>query len=230
MNLIDLSIRRSVFAWVLMFSMIVFGAISLSRLGISQMPDVDFPVITISVAFEGAAPEVVETDLIEPIEQRLLGIEGVKEMRSTANQGSASVVLEFDINRNVETALQEVQSALSQLKLPPGIDPPIIKKTNPEEDPILIVSISGGKSLRDMILWTTRQVINNQISFKIKDVATVEDGLADVRRMARVGGESAVAIQVRKQQGTNEVTVADAVQKKLAELQTRRRIMVGKCV
>lgn len=230
MNLIDLSIRRSVFAWVLMFSMIVFGAISLSRLGISQMPDVDFPVITISVAFEGAAPEVVETDLIEPIEQRLLGIEGVKEMRSTANQGSASVVLEFDINRNVETALQEVQSALSQLKLPPGIDPPIIKKTNPEEDPILIVSISGGKSLRDMILWTTRQVINNQISFKIKDVATVEDGLADVRRMARVGGESAVAIQVRKQRGTNEVTVADAVQKKLAELQTRRRIMVGKCV
>ena len=136
MNLIDLSILRPVFAWVLMFTMIVFGAICLNKLGISQMPDVDFPVLNISLTYEGAAPEVVEADLIEPIERSLLQIEGVKEMRSTASQGSASINLEFDINRNVDVALQEVQSALSQIRLPTNVDPPVIRKSNPDDDPI----------------------------------------------------------------------------------------------
>src|SRR5437868_6847762 len=100
MNLIDHSIRRPVFAWVLMFGLIVFGAVSLNRLGISQMPDVNFPILNISINYEGAAPEVVEADLLDPIEQKLLTVEGIKEMRSTANQGAASITLEFDIDRN----------------------------------------------------------------------------------------------------------------------------------
>src|SRR3990167_3702884 len=111
MNLIDLSIRRPVFAWVLMFALIVFGAVSLNRLGISQMPDVDFPILNISVSYEGAAPEVVEAELLDPIEEELLAIEGIKEMRSNATQGSGRVNLEFSIDRNVDVALQEVQSA-----------------------------------------------------------------------------------------------------------------------
>ncbi len=60
MNLIDISIRRPVFAWVLMFSLIVFGAITLNKMGVSQLPDVDFPVLNISVNYDGAAPEIVE--------------------------------------------------------------------------------------------------------------------------------------------------------------------------
>src|SRR5690606_19988351 len=134
---------RPVFAWVLMFTLIVFGAISLNRMGVSQMPDVNFPVLNISVTYEGAAPEVVEADLIDPLEDELLAIEGIKEMRSSANQGSGRITLEFDIDRNIDVALQEVQSAISQFRLPPGVDPPIIRKDNPEEDPILIVSVFG---------------------------------------------------------------------------------------
>ena len=309
MNLIDLSIRRPVFAWVLMFSMIVFGAICMSRLGISQMPDVDFPILNVTVTYEGAAPEIVEADLIEPIETRLLNIDGVKEMRAIAAQGVASVTLEFDINRDVNVALQEVQSALSQLKLPPGVDPAIIKKSNPEEDPIMFIAISGGDSVKDMIQWSTTfltdqlqfipgvgevalagfpdrnirvwldpeklskndftvndvvdalkaqhlessagqfvsgkvelrvrwlgeavspaeigdiqilkrgsLVLNNNFIFKVKDLATVEDGLSDVRRIARVDGKPAIAVTLKKQRGTNEVTIAEAVEKKLEEL------------
>ncbi len=311
MNLIDLSIRRPVFAWVLMISMITFGAVSLNKLGISQMPDVDFPVLNISVNYEGAAPEIVEADLIQPIEERLLQIEGVKEMRSSANQGSASINLEFDINRNVNVALQEVQSALGQLKLPPNVDPPVIKKSNPDEDPILIVSVFGSDSIKDMLLWVNNylsdqlqflpgvgqvsvggfpdpnmrvwidprklkqndltvsdvtealrtqniessagqfvegkkeirlrwageavspseigeiqilkrggQSINNETIYKVKDVARVEEGLSDIRRFARVNGKPAIAIQVRKQRGSNEVEVADQVMKKLDELKS----------
>jgi hydrophobe/amphiphile efflux-1 (HAE1) family protein len=308
MNLIDLSIRRPVFAWVLMFAMIVFGAISMNRMATSQLPDIDFPIINVSVNYDGAAPEVVESELIDPIEARLLAIEGIKEMRSQANQGSGSVTLEFDINRNVDVALQEVQSALSQLRLPAGIDPPIISKKNPEEDPIVIISISGKADLKDMLAWSDRYLLDQlrflpgvgevsvggfsdrnlrvwldpkkldkfeltitdvinalnaqhvesaagQFTEKLRelrvrwlgeasnieevkkirilkrggdrvvgrkiyigDVADVQDGLSDIRRIARVNGQEAIGIQIRKQRGTNEVEVAKSVEKKLREI------------
>ncbi len=142
MNIIKTSITRPVFAWILMSAMIIFGAISFLRLGISQMPDVDFPIISISLTYEGASPEIVESDLIDPFEERLLSLEGLKELKSTARQGSANIQIEFDINRNVDVALQEVQAAISQIRLPTGvIDNPIVRKQNPEEDPIIIVSV-----------------------------------------------------------------------------------------
>lgn len=311
MNLIDLSIKRPVFAWILMASLIVFGAISLNRLGISQLPDVDFPVLSISVSYEGAAPEVVESDIIDPVEERLLAIEGIKEMRSSARQGTGSITLEFDINRDINVALQEVQSALSQLRLPPNVDPPVIRKQNPEEDPILILSVYGDSPIKEMLEWSNDYLLD-QLRFlpgvgevgvggfsqrnlriwldsqklealeltvadvvdavrtqhlesaagqftegkreirvrwlgeatevedvakirilkrggrniegraiTIADVARVEDGLSDIRRLARVDGQQAVAIQIRKQRGTNEVDVAKSVIAKLEEIKDR---------
>jgi hydrophobe/amphiphile efflux-1 (HAE1) family protein len=311
MNLIDLSIRRPVFAWVLMFALICFGAVSFNKMGISQMPDVDFPILSISITYEGAAPEVVESDILDPIEQSLLSIEGIKEMRSVGNQGSGRITLEFDINRDVDVALQEVQAAISEVRLPTGIDPPVIRKKNPEEDPIMFLSIYGGKDIRDMLVWgdtffldqlrfvpgvgavdisgfsdrnlriwidpeklkanllTVNDVVSalsaqhvesaagqftegkrelrvrwlgeasdpkevgnililrrgGSIIFNkrihIKDVAYVEDGLSDIRRLARVSGQPAMNISVAKQRGTNEVQVAEAVKKKLEELKSQ---------
>lgn len=308
MNLIDISLRRPVFAWVLMFGLILFGAICLNRMGISQMPDVDFPVLNISVTYEGAAPEVVEADLLDPLEERLLAIEGIKEMRSSASQGSGRITLEFDINRNIDVALQEVQSAISQYRLPPGVDPAVIRKQNPEEDPILILSVYSDAPLKDLLNWTDNYLLdqlrflpgvgqvdiggfsernlriwfdpkklrayeltvsdvvdalrtqhvesaagqftegdrelrvrwlgeaedpeevgNIQIlrrggqtihnaKIRIKDVATVEDGLSDIRRIARFEGKQTVSLRIMKQRGTNEVVVSEAVQKRIKEL------------
>ena len=103
MNLIATSIIRPVFAWILMSAMIIFGAIAALQLGVSQLPDIDFPILTVTVNYEGATPEVVESTLLIPIEERLLGIEGLKQMRSNARQGSGQVVLELDLRRNVES-------------------------------------------------------------------------------------------------------------------------------
>jgi multidrug efflux pump subunit AcrB len=158
--MIELSIRRPVFAWVLMFALIVFGAICLNRMGVSQMPDVDFPVLNISVNYEGAALGVVEADLIAPLEERLLTIEGIKEMRSSASQGSGRITLEFDIERNIDVALQEVQSAISQFRMPFGADPAVIRKSNPEEDPILIVSIYAKQDFREILNWTNDYLLD----------------------------------------------------------------------
>ncbi len=153
MNLISISIRRPVFAWILMSALIIFGAICANRLGVSQLPDIDFPVLSISVTYEGASPEVVESEVIEPIEERLLGIEGVTQMRSSVRQGEGRVTLDLDIKRNVDVALQEVQAALSQLRLPTTIDPPVIRKNNPEDSPFIWMGVISKNPLRSTIDW-----------------------------------------------------------------------------
>lgn len=315
MDLIAISIRRPVFAWILMSALIVFGAILANRLGVSQLPDVDFPVLSVSVTYEGAAPEVVEAELIDPIEQQLLSIEGIKQMRASVRQGGGSVSLDFDIDRDIDVALQEVQASLSSLRLPPGVDRPVIRKQNPEESPIMFISIFADKPIREVVtyaedfvldqfrfipeigevsiggfssrnlrIWpnmielarrdltvtdlvdtvnvqhvdtaagqfsdgkTERRVrwlgeaaspeeikgirilrrsgsVIHDAVIKIGDVAEVEDGLSDIRRMARVNGKDAVSVSIRKMRGGNEVSVAKAVHAKVEAL---RPIMLEK--
>ncbi|MCC6137328.1 MAG: efflux RND transporter permease subunit, partial [Bdellovibrionaceae bacterium] len=136
-----------------MSALIIFGGIAFTRLGISQMPDVDFPVISVSVAYEGASPEVVEAELIDPMEQNLLSVEGIEEMRSTVQLGRGSITLTFDISKNIDVALQEVQTALSSVRYPLVVDPPVIRKNNPEESPIMFIGVSSEKPLRETLVW-----------------------------------------------------------------------------
>ena len=159
-SLIALSIQRPVFAWILMSALIIFGGISFGRLGISQMPDVDFPVLSVSVDYEGAAPEVVETELIDPMEQNLLSVEGIQEMRSSVQTGKSSISLTFDISRDINAALQEVQTALSSVRLPQQVDPPTIRKNNPEESPIMFIGVSSDKPLRDTLEWVDAYLLD----------------------------------------------------------------------
>jgi HAE1 family hydrophobic/amphiphilic exporter-1 len=144
-SLADLSIRRPVFAWMLMTALIIFGAIGLSRLGVSEQPDVDFPVLTINVTWSGASPEVMETEIVDRIEEEVLSIEGIRNVSSQIQQGQASVTMEFEINRNIDSALTEVQSKLSDVELPSGAEQPTIIKSNPEDQPIVLLSASSTK-------------------------------------------------------------------------------------
>jgi HAE1 family hydrophobic/amphiphilic exporter-1 len=153
MSLSDLSIRRPVFAWMLMYGLILFGAISLGRLGVSLMPDVDFPVLEVRMTWEGAAPEILEAEMVDPIEQKLIAVEGVKELRSSVRPGQATVEIEFALERDIDAAVQEVQAALSQIRLPFGVDPPVIRKNSTEGDPILWLGVSGPQSLRELITY-----------------------------------------------------------------------------
>ncbi len=145
MNITEVCVRRPVFAWMIMGATIVFGLVALSRIGISQFPDVDFPTISVSVAWEGAAPEVVENDVVEVLEEALAQVEGIKNISSTARQGSARISIELDLSRNVDVAMQDVQAKVSaaQRQLPKDIEPPVISKSNPEDNPILWIGLSG---------------------------------------------------------------------------------------
>ncbi len=172
MILSEISIRRPVFAWMLMLSLIVFGAVSFTRLGVSQLPDVDFPMLSIGVRWEGAAPEVLESEIVDRIEQAVISVEGLKELSSTIRQGQATVSLEFDIDRDVDSALQEVQAAISRVRLPIDVEPPTIRKENPEDQPIMWLGIaSKSLSLRDLITF---------VELNIKDQFQIIPGVGEI--------------------------------------------------
>lgn len=97
-----------------MLGLIVFGAISFNRMGISQLPDVDYPVVSVRVEWEGAAPEVVETEVTDVIEDAVMSVEGIKEVSSSSRQGQSSINIEFQLNRDIDVALQEVQTKIAQ--------------------------------------------------------------------------------------------------------------------
>jgi multidrug efflux pump subunit AcrB len=113
-NLTDVCIRRPVMAWAMLLSVVLMGGWALFRIGISQLPDVDLPFLVVQVTWQGASPEAVEHDVIDPLEDALSQVEGVTAMTSTARLGGATVQLELDVNRKVDVALQDVQAKVSQ--------------------------------------------------------------------------------------------------------------------
>jgi len=145
MNLSEISIRRPVFAWMLMFGLIVFGGICFTRMGISEMPDVNFPVVNISLRLDDAAPEVMELDVVDIIEDAVMGIEGLSGVSSSVSQGVANITCDFELNHDVNVALQEVQNRITQSAnlLPQAMYPPVITKTNPEDQPITWVMVTA---------------------------------------------------------------------------------------
>src|SRR4051812_17256661 len=110
MNLTELCIRRPVMAWALFLAVVLFGAAAILRIGISNLPDVDLPFITVVVPWQGASPESVEHDVIDPLEDTLAQVEGVTSMSSSSRLGAGSIMLEFDVRRNVDAALNDVQA------------------------------------------------------------------------------------------------------------------------
>jgi hydrophobe/amphiphile efflux-1 (HAE1) family protein len=145
MSLTDICIRRPVLAWMIMAATVVFGAVAAARIGISHLPDVDFPNITVQVTWEGAAPESIESDVVEIIEEALAQVEGITAIASTSRQGNAQITIELALERNVDIALADVQTKIAQAvrRLPRDIDPPVVSKTNPEDQPIMWVGLAG---------------------------------------------------------------------------------------
>src|SRR5579863_7956108 len=143
MTLSDASIKNPVFAWMLMIGLIVFGCIGFHRMGISQLPDVDFPVVTVTVTWENAAPEIMETQVADIIEDAVMSVEGIRDIYSNSTLGSTNITIEFNLSRNIDAAIEDVQSHIAQAQknLPAQIDPPIIQKVNPEDQPIMWLAL-----------------------------------------------------------------------------------------
>lgn len=174
MNLTEISLRKPVFAWMIMFSFIFFGANAFNSMGISELPDVDFPVVNVSVTWEGAAAEVIELDVVDVLESSLISVEGAKSLSSRARRGQGNVSIEFDLDKNIDVAVQEVQTILSQIqrRLPTDIDPPIVSKVNPEDRPIMWMAITAKE--------TSRRDLMAYVRDNIRDRFTSLTGVSDV--------------------------------------------------
>lgn len=145
MSLSEISIRRPVFAWMLMAAIILFGILSFKKLGISQFPDVNFPVVSVSLSLNGAAPEVMESQVLDPLEDSIMQIDGIRSVTSSAQQSSASIAIEFELNQDIDKAMQSVENHINQVLnlLPKDLQPPVVRKTNPEDQPIMWVALTS---------------------------------------------------------------------------------------
>ncbi|MEW6055228.1 MAG: efflux RND transporter permease subunit [Bdellovibrionota bacterium] len=166
MNLSEISIRRPVLAWMLMGALIILGGICFMRMPVSQLPDVDFPVVTVSASLEGAAPEVMETDVVDAIENAVMTVQGVQSITSVARQGSASISIEFDLDRNIDLAVQEVQTKIAQAQrnLPTDLDPVTVNKTNPEDQPIMWLTVRSDKYPTKDIMAYVRDYVRDRFT------------------------------------------------------------------
>lgn len=161
MTLSDLSIKKPVFAWMLMFGLIVFGAISFTRMGVSEMPDVEFPILALTARYEGAAPEVIEADVVDPLEDALVSIQGVKNVTSKSRVGVAEITVEFDLSRDIDDAFQDVQAKITQIQdmLPTAMEPISIMKIAISEFPIMWISVTSEKMpLKDLMVYVKNDI------------------------------------------------------------------------
>ncbi|MBF0106619.1 MAG: efflux RND transporter permease subunit, partial [Deltaproteobacteria bacterium] len=155
MRLSDYSIRNPTFAWMLMLAMIIFGLSGFFGMGVSQLPDVDAPFVTVQINYDGASPQVMEVDVVDVVEEAVMTVEGIRDITSTSQDARATVSIEFDLERDIDAAVQEVQAKLheAQRRLPQGMDTPVISKSNPEDHPIMWVSLSGDLPVRDLMTY-----------------------------------------------------------------------------
>lgn len=176
MNLTEACVRKPVLAWMLMAATVVFGLVAGGRIGISQFPDVDFPTISVSAAWEGAAPEVMENEVVEPLEEALIQVEGIRTISSSSRQGSANITVEIELSRDVDLALQDVQAKVSQAarRLPRDMDPPIISKSNPEDQPIMMVRLAGPFPER---------VLSDYVRYGLKEKLQTIPGVGEITLM-----------------------------------------------
>ncbi|WP_114238911.1 efflux RND transporter permease subunit [Dyella sp. C9] len=144
MNLPALCIQRPVTTTLLMVALLVFGVVAYPKLPVNELPNVDFPTITVNASLPGAAPETMATAVATPLENQLSTIAGIQSMTSTSALGATSITLTFELDRNIDGAAQDVQAAISaaQRQLPTNMPtPPTFRKVNPADAPILFLTL-----------------------------------------------------------------------------------------
>src|SRR5688572_17082476 len=303
-----LCVRRPVFASVLILSLTVVGGFSFMQLGIDQFPKVDFPAIVVTTRLPGAAPEQVESEVTDKIEEAVNTISGIDTLTSTSSEGVSQVVVAFSLEKNADLATQEVRDRVNRVLplLPRTITQPTVEKQDPDAQPVLTIALTADKPLREiteyadkilrrqlesaegvgqvLVLGGRRRQVNvwldaerlfaqaltvNDASRALqaqntdvpggrieqgaqsitmrtpgrlespgefgdvvvrevaghpvlaRDVARIEDGIADAGTLASVNGDPTVLLQIRKQSGMNTVAIVNGVKDRLAELGPR---------
>jgi len=300
-----ISVKRPVFASVLILSLTVVGAFAFTQLGLDRFPKVDFPTVVVTTRLPGAAPEEVETEITDKIEEAVNTISAIDELRSNSSEGISQVIISFLLEKDADIAAQEVRDRVNRVLplLPKTIQQPTVEKFDPDAAPVLTLAVSAKKPVRDITEYAdktlrrqlesvngvgqvvvsggrarqinitldaarlraynltvtdvsralqsqnaeipggrveqgataltlrTRGRVESPQEFgdivvrqkdshpiMLRDVATIEDGMAEATTKASLNGEPTVLLTVRRQSGTNTVQVVDAVKERLADV------------
>ena len=147
MSLYTLSIRRPVLAIVMSITIVLFGLLGFSFLGVREFPSLDPPNISVSTSYRGASADVIESQITEPLEAAVNGVDGIRTLTSTSRDGRSTVQTEFDLGTDLERAANDIRDQVSRAMrdLPPDADPPIVRKADADARPIAGISVSSDK-------------------------------------------------------------------------------------
>jgi multidrug efflux pump len=154
-SLSNISIDRPVLAVVMSLTIIIFGVIGFSFLGVREYPSVDPPTVSVSTAYPGANADIIESQITEPLEESINGIAGIKSLTSVSRDGASNITVEFELGIDMEAAANDVRDRVSRAirSLPPDIEPPSVSKADADSQPILFVGVkSDQRSLLDLTL------------------------------------------------------------------------------
>ena len=151
-KLAEICIRRPVFATMIVLSLVVVGAASFFRLGVDRFPSVDLPTVSVRTGLPGGSPEEVESLITQQIEEVVNTVDGIDELRSISGQGSSFVIATFKLDRNLETAAQDVRDRVTSLgrRLPEDATPPVVQKFDNDSTPVVTISLTADRSIREL--------------------------------------------------------------------------------
>lgn len=202
MFLSDISVRRPVFATVLSLLLLAFGILSFSGLTVREYPDVTTPVVSVETSYPGASADIVETRITQRLEGDLSGIEGVKGIRSSSRDGRSNISIEFDLDRDIDDAANDIRDRVSRRldNLPEDVDLPEISKQDSDASPIMWMSIvSDTMDPMELTDYVERNIV---------DRFSVINGVANIR----VGGMGRPAMRIwldRQAMAARNLTVTD---------------------
>jgi len=185
-RLSEICVDRPVLASVMSLVIVLFGALALTRLPNRELPDVDEPVVTVTTVYPGAAPEVVETSVTEPLEDQLIGIEGVRHLVSQSREQVSTITIQFELGRDIEAAANDVRDrvARSRSELPDEVEDSIVAKRDSDANAVMWLAVSG--DAYDQIQ------ISQIVETRVKDRLGKLPGVSDVM----VAGERRYAMRV----------------------------------
>src|SRR6478735_1309790 len=163
MNISELSLKRPVLAIVMSILIVVFGIIGFKFLGIRDYPAIDPPNINVRTSYPGANPDIIESQITEPLEKAINGIAGIKNITSSSNAGSSNINVEFDLGIDLEAAANDVRDKVSQASrsLPSDLEaPPVVSKADASSDPILSMTVqSNTRNQLEISEWANNVLV-----------------------------------------------------------------------
>ncbi|RZS95956.1 efflux RND transporter permease subunit [Cecembia calidifontis] len=217
-SLSTISIRRPVLAIVMSLTIVLFGSIGISLLGVREFPSVDPPIINVRTTYVGANADVIEAQITEPLEEAINGIAGIKSLTSVSNDGTSNITVEFDVGADLEAAANDVRDKVSgaQRNLPPDTEPPVVSKADSDSQPILFLNVQSDR--RNLL--EISDLANNIFKERLQTIPGVST--------VQIWGEKRYAIRLRMDPlkmasyGITPLDVLNKVQSENVELPSGR--------